>query len=668
MLSLRNITGAPLLWVALLSLLALSTSLRADGPTVETVDWLARARTSLSAGETESLTLAVRALKAKPSGADENVQAGLTLFWMGQFSDAARHIRRALSIDASALGGIESLGTRMPSADARTRLRQLGLQSAENADLCFLAGALLLADNDRPRALAFLIRAEELAGTDAQAARLVGGDDRNRARAATAMRKGDWQDATIAFAFACMDTPAAAEHYAGLALALAAEGELALAHAMLEVVQARYQRDRFFAWAHELEPAPGALARVARTLLDAPEATAADARLAGLIALSCRKYMTTREAGLHVLTLQRLDRFAGDLLEYVDKNDLHGDPESIEPQQPPADPPPQRLPEPQVPPPTIDDARRHVRAGEFTLAMKALDPQVEEGAPGEVFYLLFVANVGRNELQDAGTALQTWFMGATREERARLNAIQTLFAEPSQFEAWHKHVLDARNADPNRGLPRLLNSYIEVTRGRYRAARDELVVPRVEAPGNPMVTALDALLQEPEFRDDAAQGSDTPSAKALHTLALQQFQDGKYEDARRSLLRAIETDPKLPLAHEALFVCSFALGDFEEAVQRLQHLFEFHEVATADLERFRVLVVPGYGDSDAFKNHMAALRAHCEARPLAHEPLLLLGVLELDRRRFNEAAQAFQKWHDLAPGQRDPAALRLREYVRTRAE
>src|SRR5690606_34957552 len=91
-----------------------------------------------------------------------------------------------------------------------SRLLTLAEEAGDDADKCFLTGTLLLLNKDRTRALAFLVRAEELAGTDAQAALLADSDadDRNEARGKTALNAGEWDEAARSFTFAALESPA----------------------------------------------------------------------------------------------------------------------------------------------------------------------------------------------------------------------------------------------------------------------------------------------------------------------------------------------------------------------------------------------------------------------------------------------------------------------------
>ncbi len=660
--------GAPLARVAPL-LLAIAVAHGLPAQETEVVDWLAKSRTALAGGDKEALSHAVRALKAKPAGAPENVQACLTLFWMGQFDDSARHLRRALSADSAALAKLEPLATLMPGEDAQVRIVQVGKQAEAKVELCFLTGALLLVNRDRTLALPFLVRAEELAGTDAQASSLIDAEDRNVARGTNALRVGDWADAVAGFAFAALDSPTVAEHYAGLAVALVGSREFDLADRMLALALTK-RVDGLVPWLNKLQLPADALGAIAREMLSGEDVPSGRARVAAAAALSAGYNATARKGGLRVLAASRLDDFARDLMDYVEANNLSGDPrpEPGDP-QPGVPTPPDREPDQPAQPRTVDDARAALRRGDFTEALKALDAHINENAEPALFHLLFVIHVGRGEFTDGATALQTWFLRAEREDRARLNAVRELFATNELFEAWRKKIIDLRTGDPNAGVPRLINAYVELTRGRYQSARDELVVAKSEAPANPMVQALDRLLQEDALKNDVTPNGvpNDMSPRALQGKAAQLFKAADYEGARSHLLRALETEPALPHAQEDLLRCYFALGDYDAAARKLDDLFEARNLAKGDVANFRILIAEGYGDKSVFEAHLKALREKCDDKALAWQPFLLLGVIDFDQGRHKQAAEALQKYHDLKPGERSAGAIRLLEHARKRA-
>lgn len=679
--------GAPLclrasrvVFVALLMLGA--NSLFADGPEAEATNWLEKAQTALKTGDDESASYAAKALKASPTGASANRQMAFTLFWTGHFEDSARYMRRALASDRSALVEQGPLSEIMPNADARKRLAEIAPKAVEDSDLCFLTGAMLMVDEDRRRALAFLVRAEELAGTDAQAATLANekADDRNRSRGELAIASGDWDDAIRAFTYAALDAPTVAENYAGLVIALAGEGDTEMALQLAGNVYARYRYATLLPWLRELDPKPAKLIAFAQGLEASEGAGLAQHKLACLIYFACRHYRSASEEAVQGLLLDKLDDFIHDLVAYMERNTLVGDPAATNPpEQPPEQPPTDEGPtkvepgkeKPDAPTDgTLDDARNAIRKGAFTDALKVLDGFTREDADPVVYQLLFVVFVGRGELAEASTAFQTWFLKVNATERKRLNALREMFATQELFDAWRKQILVVRDADPNVGLPRLLNTYVEISRGRYSSARDELVVARIESPGNQTVQALDRMLESDDFIQDVTPEGlpDDPSPKALLARGDRAFRSGQYEEAKSAYLQAMEADPTLPFLNMGLVRGYFALGEYEAAADQLQVLFKEQGMESKRARDFQLALAEGYDDDEVFSKHMKALKDECESRPLSSTPWMLYGMALLSRNDFTGARDALKIWHDNDTSKvRDPIVLKFYEYARKRA-
>lgn len=631
--------GAPPSRVAplLLALALLAPTLYADA--------LADAKAALSKGEASAAALATEALKANPEGASENALVALAMFRASQFDDAARYMRRAVHLDAKIIDSLEPLNELVPSPNAQ--IRRLAESAADSAELCFLTGALLLMSRDRAQALPFLIRAEELAGTDAQAAALAGSViNRSRERGIAALREGNWLDARRAFAFSALDTQANAADYAGMALALACLGDDDLASRMLAKSLEEYEPQELLAWLAELSLPPAEPAAKARNLLDVdPRPQAANARLAAVLALSSGFYATAGEALVAALDSDRLDRFSLDLRYFMEQQSLAGDPAMRE----------QAAPEVET---TLDDVRRLVARGDFASALEAIEPHVDDGAAPEVLHLLFVVLVGTDELTNATAALWAW-VSRPGEDRLRANAVRELFETEDAFTAWHKRILDARSADPNAAPPRLLNGYVEATRSRFQEARSELAIALIAEPGNPLAAALGAILPKEAPPEEV----EVPP-EALREQANRMFREGNFEGARSSLLRAAEAKADLPRVHEALLRCHFALGDYSAANRTLIHVLDAQQIATENPTKFNIAIEDGYADAAVFEQHLAALRDACRDRPLAAELFLLHGAIEFDRTNWVDAATALQTWFDLETGSRNEAALRLLEHAR----
>ena len=670
--------GAPLTrWaphVCLVAILAVGAAcLHAEGPDSEMTDWMSKARGALARGGDDALSFAAKALKAQPEGATENLHMALAMFWAGHFEDSARYMRRAVSSDRNLLMSQKVLSDSMPAETALSRLVEVAEECQDDPELCFLTGTLLLIDKDRTRALAFLVRAEELAGTDAQAAKLAddSADDRNKLRGETALRGGDWSDAARSFTFAALESPTVAEHYAGLVVALAGSADDAGALKIADTVYARYRVSSLLPWLTKLEAQPAALVATAARLTASDELQLAHLKLATLLYFATGRYDSARETAVQALLVDKLDDFIHDLQSYMEENDFAGDPETpTDPETPvkPPDSPTNNTPTA----PKLEDARKEIRRGDYTAALKVLDNFVTEDAEAEIYHMVFVATVGRGELNDAVTALQAWFERAPADERTRLNAVRELFASAQLFEQWRKQITLVRDANPNQGLPRLLNTYVELTRGRYNSARDELVVAKIESPMNPLVLGLDKILDGEDFQNDRTPDGvlDDPSPKALLGKADMLFRQGDYDGSKVAYLKAMEADRTLPFLKLGLMRCYFALGDYDNAVRQLHLLFEEQDMANKEAREFVLLLDVGYDEPGLFEKHIEALKQECDDRPLSTTPWLLYGVIQLTRTNpdYVAARDALQTWHDNDRNKvRGVVMVKLYEYARKKA-
>lgn len=666
-------TTRPLSLLLISATLLLATPLAANQDAEDAKALLEPARAALANGDDNTLALSAKALKAAPDDAAANLHMALAMFWAGHFEDSARYLRRAVSARPAVLEEAEPLDTLMPADDIQPRFNEIAPLAAEGAELCFLTGAMLLVNRDRPRGLAFLLRAEELAGTDGHAGRLVDPEheDRNLQRATAALKSGDWDDAARSFAFAALDTPRKAELFAGLAIALAADGDDESALAMLAVAVNRYSPRVLMPWLQSLEAAPGvqqAATRIAAT----QGAGLGHFRLASMLHFVARHYRSAREAGVQALLVNKLEDFILDLQLHMEQNDLRHDPAKPATDTPDVEPPTKPIdqPEPPAPAPTLEAARAQIRKADYLEASRILDHFTVEGAPSEVYFLQFVVLVGRGELTDASTAFQVWFQGTDDADRTRLNALRELFGRAELFDDWRAIIVDVRNADPNRGLPRMLNSYVELTRGRYSSAREELIVARIESPANSTVNGLDRILKLDEYQVDVTPGGipDDPSPRVLMTRADVKFKEGDYDGAKTLYLRALEADRKLPFLNLSLMRVYFALGDYDNAYRQLEVLFTEQDMQTRPAQDFKLLLDAGYASSATFDAHIAALKTECEKRPLSTTPWLLYGVIQLTRGGHDVAARdALKTWHDNVRGERSAILLKMYELARRRA-
>lgn len=673
-----GIFGAPLAqWaprLLLAALLAFAPGLAAEGPAAPGANQLQRAKDALREGKPEALAESVKALKQNPLAAAENLQVALALFQAAQFDDAARHLRRALAADPDALKDEPKLETRMPSADLAARINSLAPKVVDNAELCFLAGVIVLLQGDRARAIPLLVRAEELAGTDAQAsalgARLASTpfSDRNRERAVSALRGGAYDDAARCFAFAALDHPTVAEHYAGAAVAHSLVADLPVALRMHELMLARARFERLLPWLRDLNVAPGAAFR-ATAAARAPavkSATLGELRLAATVAISGGLFATARDALLAALMLDKLDTFAHESMRFLEQHALVNDPPGlgadppVQPDTPPVEP--EKLPPPVN---ALEEARKLIRRLEFTEALKLLDPLVSTDQKDHAALLLvFVACVGRVEPQPAADALEAWFTKAADAERTRLNMLRELFDRAEHFAQWRKVILTLREADPNAALPRLLNAFVELTAGAYTSARQEVQVAMIGSPENETLKAMSRILARDEFQRDAAPPvvTDRPTAKTLLGQADTLFRRGEYTAAQEELLKALETNPKEPRLAEALVRVYFALGDYSRAARQVEALLAEQKIAERTAADFSFSMDAGYDRKGDCDRHLDALKLAASERTSAADENLVLGVILYSRGQWKDAATALNEWKSLSRARElNPAVLKLLE-------
>ncbi|MBK9975622.1 MAG: hypothetical protein IPP14_12695 [Planctomycetes bacterium] len=655
--------------------LALSATVHAEGPTPAASAQLQRARLSLQAGKPEALAEAVKALQAAPLAAPENLHAALALFDSASFDDAARHLRRALAADPDALKDEPNLDQRLPADHINARLKDLAPLIEADSELCFLAGTLMLLRGDRARAVPLLVRAEELAGTDAQAnalsARLSSTPfaDRNRTRAISSLRAGGFDDAARSFSFAALDFPTLAEHYAGAAVGHSLAGDLPVALRMCDLMIARARYERLLPWVKDLA-SPLAAAFAATRAARAPAAKTAglsELRLAATIALSAGMYRTAHDAAVAALLRDKLDIFSHELLSFLEKSQLENDPAGLPTEPDPAVKPPLPTqpdqpvePAPDKPGKPVDEARKLIRRLEFTEALKLLDPLVgTDQKDNAVLLLVFVASVGRGEPQPGADALQAWWAKATEADRTRLNALRELFDRAEHFSQWRNQILTLRQADANASLPRLLNAYVELSVGAYASARQEVQVALIGAPENDMLRQMQKLLDKDEYQRDALAPNlgDKPTAKMLLGQADTLFRRGEYDAARGVLLLAQEANPKEPKLNEALLRVNFACGDYTRAARLFETLLAEQNIGEKAATDFEFSMQAGYDRAAEFDKHLEALKKAASERTSAADEYLVLGAIYFTRGNWRDAAIALQEWKGLSREKQLNAAL-----------
>lgn len=661
--------------------------LQAEGPATRTGTALIDAQAALARGMNgAALERGLAALKAQPLGADENLQMSLTLFWLAQFGDSARHMRRALAQDLSVLSRSALLRERVPPADVNPRLLELATPAASNAELCFLTGALLLLDRDMSRARLALLRAEELAGTDGQVTDLLAAIDvalaidRSMSRATRHMQSAAFDEAARFFICSAMDRPRHGLAYAGLAVSLAADGDDLMALRFAHIADELTSPATLLQWIADARPAAAPLALAARRLESTSgpvKPTAARMRLACLLWFAAGYYESARNAALALLIESRLDNLARPLLDYMESRKLEDDPLDVRPQPPKPDrqeppKPPEEKPAPSLAG-TIDDARKSIRRLDYDGALRLLEPLVSEDQKDlNVFHLLFVALVGRGELIDAATAYQAWFLRAPEAERMKLAALRPLFERESDYEAWKRPVIAARNTDQIAALPRLLLAACDISEGRFSSARTNLAVALRAEPRNVTLQELNRLLGQARYDADAEVPRTPEAANPRIVLgeAERLFRDRQYEAARGKYLAAAELDPTLKDIPLCLLKVNFALADYERACAALEQLLAAQQIEALGAEAYSLPLAGAYADGAEFTRHFDTLRQTCEQRPLSDKPWLLLGAIQYARRSFAEARDALQRYSEntLAPAQPNGAALKLLESAKKLAK
>ncbi|MBP9891974.1 MAG: hypothetical protein KBG84_08700 [Planctomycetes bacterium] len=662
--------------------LCLCTPLRAESP--DTPDsTLAAAQTALANGlKGAALDRGIEALRKNPLGAGENLQVSLTFFWIGQFEDSARYMRRALTADPGVIQG-GALAARLPVKDILPRLEALAKLAPEDVEMCFLTGALLLLDKDVRRAQPFLVRAEELAGTDGQAASLLGtievslNVDRNLTRGVRELREALFSESVRSFLSSAADRPAQGSAYMGLALGLAAESDDKMALHFAAIAASRSQPLSLCQWLADARPhAPPLCAagvRFETPTDDQERATPARQRLAMWLWFSAGYYASAQRCAVALLLDNRQDEFARGLLDFMSSRSLSDDPVKPEekPVEKPIEKPVEKPAEPTVAP--LEECRKFIRKLDYNAALKALEPLVSETQQdAEVFRLLYVVLVGRGELIDAAKAVQTWFLRADDAARVKLRVLRDLFDRDADYDHWKKTLLDARNTDLIAAVPRLLLIATDLSEGRYSQARVNLGVAIRAEQKNPTLLEMNRLLSQNKYQDDAEvpKALEVQDPRVLLGEGERLFRDKKYEEARGKYLAAAEGDATLKDIQLCLFKVNFALGDYERAATALEKMFAAQKVEENGADAFSLPITGAYGDASELDKHLQALNEACKARPLSDKPWLVLGATQYGRRNYAEARDALQRYveNTLSPAKPNAAAMKLLENAKKLAK
>ncbi len=618
------------------------------------------------------------ALKRRPLAAPENLQMSLTLFWLGQFEDAARYMRRAVADDAAVLSRGALLSARFPAGASAPRLDQLARLAPESADYCFYTGALLVLNRDYRRAGPFLIRAEELAGTDSQAAELLGiiditsNVDRNLQKGIRDMKAANFADAARAFACSAMDRPRQGLSYAGLALGLAGEADDKMAMRFAATAEELCKPVSLFQWLVDCTPvsAPLALAamRFEAPVDGLPKASLNRARFAAWLWFAAGYYASAERVAIAMLVEERQSAFALALLDYMASHDLSEDPILATPAPEPAKPEvrPDKPPAPPGVPQAsaVEDSRKLIRKLDFAGALRILEPLItEDQSDPSVFQLMFVVLVGRLEISDGATALQAWFLRVQDAERMKLRVLRDCFDRDADYVNWKQPLIAARTTDLIAALPRLLLAACDISEGHYEQARTNVAVALRAEQKNTTLLEMSRLLALSKYQQDA----DVPKApevkepRALLGDGEKLFREKNYEAARSKYLAAAEADPTLKDVQLCLLKVNFALGDYERAATQLEELFVIQNVEAQGADSFLLPLAGAYGETAEFTKHLASLVAACSARPLSDKPWLLLGAIQFGRRNYSDASDALQRYADNTTATPNTAAIKLLE-------
>ncbi len=661
-------------------------SLWADAPAQPDTS-LVEAQTALANGLSgAALERGIEALKKRPLGAQENLQISLTLFWFSQFEDSARYMRRALTADSTVLAG-GALAKRMPGKDVLSRLEALAKLAPEDGEMCFLTGALLLFDRDLRRAQPFLIRAEELAGTDGQASSLLGSIeisldvDRNLVRGVREMHEALFAESVRSFLNSAADRPNQGLSYIGAALGLAAEGDDKMALHFAALGLSRVTAASLCQWLADAKPhAPPLAAAGVRfeTPTDGQERAAISRlRFATWLWFAAGHYTSANRCAVALLLDSRQDEFARTLLDFMAARSLTEDPVVAKPPEKTPEKQPEKTPEkpPEPSPQTdaLDDARKLNRKLDYAGALKVIEPLVSENQQdAAVFQLLFVILVGRGELIDACKAEQTWFLRAEDAARMKLRVLRDLFDRDADYDNWKKCLIDARNTDLIAAVPRLLLIACDLSEGQYDMARLNLAVALRAEPKNATLLEMNRLLSQTKYQENAEvpKAPEVQDPRVLLGEGERLFRDKKYEEARSKYLAAAEGDANQKDIQLCLLKVNFALGDYERAATALEKMFAAQKVEENGVDAYSMPITGSYGDSAELTKHLQALTEACAARPLSDKPWLLLGAIQYGRRNYGDARDALQRYveNTLSPAKPNGAALKLLESAKKLAK
>ncbi|MHC4840258.1 MAG: hypothetical protein ACYTDT_04750 [Planctomycetota bacterium] len=623
-------------------------------------DALKLAQQALKNGSDNAADLATVALKEDSKDAARNLLVSLALFWKGRFKDAPRYMRRAMAADQTVVLTSDTPADLMPASDFRDRLNELAELAEGNVEACFLTGALLAMDDDVSRATAFLIRAEELAGTDGQAERIRKPDatTRNLENAKLSLSESKFDEAALSLMLTLFEFPDQPLARAMLAICMAGNDHYDMAAKILAGLQKVSDPDGLLESVIALNAPADDLRIVAKTLYNKDE-TLPRLRLGALVAFSIGYYTTAREIALLGLIVNQLDAICFDVRDYMERKKLVGDPDTKEPDPVPIEPEPSSL----------QDIKKLVQKTEYKSALEQLLEYT--GTEPEAFLLVYVAGAGAARYKAASKGVQHWIEKLNPERPFELNLIREVFSQSETFDKWVLDLEVTLRANPDDPDVRLMHAFSECTRGNYAQARDDLEIAAVSLADNKAIQILTKYLKRPEFEDDSMPGvvKEPPPPATLHLEGLEAFKSGDFKLAMEKFASAAEGDPDLAGISKSLIRGSFALGEYHNAMRYMRALFKEQDLLQKGVSSFSFRAGTGYSGTTIYENHLDALRDAAKDAFIGDDEWALLGSIEFGRRNWKNARNALQNWKDKTTNKvLDPILLQMLEHAKKKSE
>lgn len=613
---------------------------------------LTEAQNALRQNRSNAPELALQALADAPDGAIENLHMSLTLFSLGMFDDSARHLRRALAGDPEVLVRASTLRESISPIVVESRLDELASEVLGNRELCFLTGVLLLLDRNFQHAEVFLIRAEELAGTDATAARLLAGirdkivPPRILTRGERALRDAHPSDALRSFSFLACESPRDTRARLGMALALVLSDEPTLAANVLKTANLT-KMNVPLNWLRSLKLG-SSLAAKAHVQQRSDNLSRESYTVASIAFFTSGYYASARETCITLLQDDPLHPLAHAMMEYLERHDLIDDPAPIKTPAPDDKPKPV---EPTVDP--ITAAKGALADAKWHEAIKALDPLiVPDKTPNEVFFMAFVASVGTHQFGTASDALQAWYLTRDTSNAPPTGSIHKLIGD--HLPGWLAALDSAIENAPDKAELRLLKGFVLLNTDDVRSSIREL---EAAATGMSENFAAQGLLKIARSRLPKL----TPAE--LHQMAQDEFLAGEYSTAEAHLLKALEASPETSGILLDLVRVRFALGKFREAGSTFAEWYARGDAAP-NIPSFS----DAYSDERLFEKHLSVLRQYCKDNELAASAWLLLGVVDYSEGKFSRAAKSLQAWRDTERAELSSRIVKLLDSAKAKTD